>query len=1367
MMQSTLRISAIHLENFKSWYGKNTIKFDKQKFTAIVGSNGSGKSNIIDAILFVCGWQAKQLRSTKAIDLIHVSERTPEFAQVTLDFQNQDYGFSVSRSVTKLGVITNYLNGQRVSQEEVQSILIQNGLDVYHTRFLILQGEVESISQMKPVGDDLLDYMTTQQLNNLQILQTICDKINMGFDPFRYKEIINTLSIVLPDHQQSNYAKIQPIDDLIPVETGLLEFIETIVGTDSMIVPIAYQAAVVEFIQRVKNQLRQQLQTIIHLKDVLEEEKDTAVTQITTAFNDLRAQICGLMLIASQSRLGLGTISTQKAKLEEDTKQNQTQIDDLQKHLSGKQQLISQLQIDVDKQSQNSRQEEQKTKIIITQMQVDEQFKQSVFQEAKVLHEKRKACRNELNSLLKTDIENSPNYDNQIMQIQKIIEDKQIEIRTLGQIENKHQEQIQKIKERIADLEDLVKPITNKKNEYIQIYDKGTKQNNAKLQQFVDLSVKIAIGLVKINQILKSKDHSQRLNEELLNAKNNLLQLNDFDETQILQINKDIRIIQQEILNIDQMINSINQQKLQTTKQNTIVNVLQHQKQSGQIKGVYNRLGSLGQIEQQYNLAAIACFGYQLENIVCDNMDAVQKSIQIIREKQLGTASFIDLQQVSKRYEKTDQQIDINFIRDNGGQLFLDLVQTDQKFKPAFWHVMGNTIICETSAQAFKINNNNGRSMKYRVVTYAGEIFEKGGSLTGGGIQDLLRRFTGFDAQQNNRNNYTCEEIQEFEVSRQSQISKLEQLERTKSQLDIKYQDYKICKQQIDQAQDNLQLYQQEQILNFQNLKLIVQNIVNIQDTDLIKQSNTKVSSMIYPELLKMYDILLKAQPNLTQLQEISQNIQEVANYYVSKKLVTEQSFYSSIQNQPLLDVLIVESELLNLIEFPRNFSENLGVNDLLILQQEIQQKEEEENQFTIQIQELHNSMNQFDDIKKYQSARKELIELNNELTELNDKKTNYQVQKQRFEPQQERLSNQITEISNKIEKFQEQYKEVNEKLIKMASKVQLQQKIFIQSQQVLFQLQQQLNSEKQLIQQLESNINTINTQFQDLQVTLQTQQNQINNYLTQITEAEAQIMLGVQHLSEYNQFLAKVDVQLEILQPLYNDHFDQAVLQEYDKQNAISFKHYQLKKKVQLNAYNPQSIMYNQIQILKEYQDRVGQLQSQQNIFNQVQKDYDQQLLLLNQLKNERKTNFLKSLDEINERLREIYRIFSMGGDALLECIDNLDPFLGLQYSVMPPKKSWRSIQNLSGGEKTLSSLSLIFALHQYKRNFIYIVDEIDAALDFRNVSLVANYMKELSLDCQFVIISQRNNTFEAADQLIGIYKINNASTHVTMDID
>ena len=80
--------------------------------------------------------------------------------------------------------------------------------------------------------------------------------------------------------------------------------------------------------------------------------------------------------------------------------------------------------------------------------------------------------------------------------------------------------------------------------------------------------------------------------------------------------------------------------------------------------------------------------------------------------------------------------------------------------------------------------------------------------------------------------------------------------------------------------------------------------------------------------------------------------------------------------------------------------------------------------------------------------------------------------------------------------------------------------------------------------------------------------------------------------------------------------------------------------------------------------------------------------------------------------------------------------------------------IRNLSGGEKTLSSLALVFALHHYKPTPLYVMDEIDAALDFRNVSIVANYIKGQTKNAQFIIISLRNNMFELADRLIGIYK-------------
>ena len=133
---------------------------------------------------------------------------------------------------------------------------------------------------------------------------------------------------------------------------------------------------------------------------------------------------------------------------------------------------------------------------------------------------------------------------------------------------------------------------------------------------------------------------------------------------------------------------------------------------------------------------------------------------------------------------------------------------------------------------------------------------------------------------------------------------------------------------------------------------------------------------------------------------------------------------------------------------------------------------------------------------------------------------------------------------------------------------------------------------------------------------------------------------------------------------------------------------------------------------------------------------------------------------------------MITMGGNAELELVDSLDPFSeGILFSVMPPKKSWKNISNLSGGEKvrlprlcdpvltiqTLSSLALVFALHHFKPTPLYVMDEIDAALDFRNVSIVANYIKERTKNAQFIVISLRNNMFELAARLVGIYKTSN----------
>lgn len=178
-----------------------------------------------------------------------------------------------------------------------------------------------------------------------------------------------------------------------------------------------------------------------------------------------------------------------------------------------------------------------------------------------------------------------------------------------------------------------------------------------------------------------------------------------------------------------------------------------------------------------------------------------------------------------------------------------------------------------------------------------------------------------------------------------------------------------------------------------------------------------------------------------------------------------------------------------------------------------------------------------------------------------------------------------------------------------------------------------------------------------------------------------------------------------------------------------------------------------------KEYLRRVAELDAITTARDAARKTWET-------LRKRRLDEFMAGFSVISLKLKEMYQMITLGGDAELELVDTCDPFAeGILFQVRPPKKSWKNISNLSGGEKTLSSLALVFALHHYKPTPLYVMDEIDAALDFKNVSIVANYIKERTKDAQFVIISLRNNMFELADRLVGIYKTADVTKSITIN--
>ena len=188
-------------------------------------------------------------------------------------------------------------------------------------------------------------------------------------------------------------------------------------------------------------------------------------------------------------------------------------------------------------------------------------------------------------------------------------------------------------------------------------------------------------------------------------------------------------------------------------------------------------------------------------------------------------------------------------------------------------------------------------------------------------------------------------------------------------------------------------------------------------------------------------------------------------------------------------------------------------------------------------------------------------------------------------------------------------------------------------------------------------------------------------------------------------------------------------------------------------------------LKIISDYREKKQDKDEKAQMLEDSREAEIEKRKLYNELKSKRLHEFTVGFTLISQKLKEMYRMITRGGDAELEFADSTDPFAeGIIFTVRPPSKSWKKMANLSGGEKTLSSLALVFALHHYKPNALYVMDEVDAALDFQNVSVIANYIKSRTKDAQFVIVSLRYQMFELADRLVGVYKTEDVSHSIAI---
>lgn len=671
-------IKYLVLNNFKSYAGRQEVGPFHASFSSVVGPNGSGKSNVIDSLLFVFGFRASKMRQGKISALIHNSAAFPDldFCEVEVHFQEvmdlpggkhevlPDSTLIISRKAFKSNASKYYINGHESNFTTVTTLLRERGVDLDHKRFLILQGEVESIAQMKPKAAN--------------------------------------------EH-----------DD------GLLEYLEDIIGTSKYKSPIEESAAEVESLNEVCVEKSARVQHVEKERNGLEDKKNKALAFIKDE-NEL---------VSKQSAL------------------YQVYINECGDNLKVTEEAIAQMQDNLNAELEKHQGSEEGIKNL------EKQYKRG----AKEYESLQKATEAVIKEMAKFDKENVKYEEKKKFLVGKQKKlDKALQASRLAGSEatsliGKHSDDIERNTSEIAALEeamhaegkelaairDSLKGKTQAFSDQISVKQKSLEPWNQRInekqsgiavaQSELDiLREKASAGAVAIREIQEKiaaiEEGRQTKILELEEIKTQKARLEKETNKVHMELNKLVQRepeMRSQLSGARQKADEARASLSSTQTQGNVLAGLMRLKESGRIEGFHGRLGNLGTIDQKYDVAiSTAC--PSLENLVVDTVDVGQQCIDYLRKNNLGRANIILLDRLARR--------DLSALdTPEGVPRLFDLVKAkDEKYRPAFYSVLQNTLVARDLEQANRIAYG---ARRWRVVTLDGQLIDVSGTMSGGGTR--------------------------------------------------------------------------------------------------------------------------------------------------------------------------------------------------------------------------------------------------------------------------------------------------------------------------------------------------------------------------------------------------------------------------------------------------------------------------------------------------------------------------------------------------------------------------------------------------------------------------------------------------------
>ncbi|MEP0751090.1 chromosome segregation protein SMC [Trichocoleus sp. Lan] len=329
----------------------------------------------------------------------------------------------------------------------------------------------------------------------------------------------------------------------------------------------------------------------------------------------------------------------------------------------------------------------------------------------------------------------------------------------------------------------------------------------------------------------------------------------------------------------------------------------------------------------------------------------------------------------------------------------------------------------------------------------------------------------------------------------------------------------------------------------------------------------------------------------------------------------------------------------------------------------------------------------------------------------------------------------------------------------------------------------QQIEQQNQLTA-LNTKAEELSTQIAQTQAGLKQQEEKLGEIKQQRDRAEQE--LRSRHLSQqqlewqqqklqetqqqHREALATVQPQLEAQQAELPDPLPEVpmlVNPGSTETEAIAFDSLiaqleQLQKEMRAIAKRLQAMEPVNMLALEEYERTTTRLEELTQKLATLEAERTELLLRIENFTTLRRRAFQEAFDAVNQNFQSIFAELS-DGDGYLQLDDSEDPFVGGLNLVAHPKgKPVQRLASMSGGEKSLTALSFIFALQRYRPSPFYAFDEVDMFLDGANVERLARMIKQQAMQAQFIVVSLRRPMIESSERTIGVTQARGAYTQV-----